>query len=395
MKQPSAFVTYGWCRSSYVVLRSLASAGIQVHLGDASPFAMSRYSRYAGSFQRIPDFFLDPDSYFDRLYGALTETGARVLLPCHEDVGIISRRRHELPPGVLTAVPDWQTYQAAEDKFLLMEIAQRVGCPVPNTRRIESVDQLLKAADEFSRPVVLKTRIGNSAKGVAIVRDRSELETRFSRLVEQYGLAEDRWPFLQEYLPGRAIGICALYNQGRRVAWFSEEYLRCKEPGLFGTSTLRRASHQPEVMEQALSVLDHLKWHGLAHMDFIQDAQGTYKLIEINPRPWGALALAVHAGVDFPRLWYQAALGETPEFAGSLREVSCRWILGECMAAFGALRQGRLRETAGILKWVPNCCYDDFSVKDPLPFLFEWVDYLSKFIRAGGSINPVGKNMIR
>ncbi|HOM61792.1 MAG TPA: hypothetical protein PLP49_10225, partial [Anaerohalosphaeraceae bacterium] len=53
---PSVFVTYGWCRSSYAVLRSLGRKGLTVHVGDASPAAMSRFSRYAASFSRLPDF---------------------------------------------------------------------------------------------------------------------------------------------------------------------------------------------------------------------------------------------------------------------------------------------------------------------------------------------------
>ena len=89
----SAFVTYGWCRSSYAVVWSLGRRGIDVHVGDASPLAMSRVSRYCKSFTRLPDFFVEPKRYFELTCEALKKTGAKVLLPGHEDVGIFCRYR--------------------------------------------------------------------------------------------------------------------------------------------------------------------------------------------------------------------------------------------------------------------------------------------------------------
>jgi hypothetical protein len=55
-KFPPAFVTYGWCRTAYTVVQSLGQKGIDVHVGDASPLAMSRFSRYCKSFTKLPVF---------------------------------------------------------------------------------------------------------------------------------------------------------------------------------------------------------------------------------------------------------------------------------------------------------------------------------------------------
>jgi len=65
--RPSVFITYGWCRSSYAAVQSLGKRGVDVHVGDASTFAMSRYSRYCKSFTKLPDFFLEPDKYFESI----------------------------------------------------------------------------------------------------------------------------------------------------------------------------------------------------------------------------------------------------------------------------------------------------------------------------------------
>ncbi len=44
----------------------------------------------------------------------------------------------------------------------------------------------------------------------------------------------------------------------------------------------------------------------------VDDADGTPRIMEMNPRFWGSLALALRAGVDFPWLLYQLASVRPP-----------------------------------------------------------------------------------
>ncbi len=91
---PAAFITYGWCRSCYAAIRSLSNNGIRVHVGDASGLAMGRFSRHTISFSRLPDFFRSPNDYVTAVVAAMGKTGARVLLPSHEDVGLFCKQLH-------------------------------------------------------------------------------------------------------------------------------------------------------------------------------------------------------------------------------------------------------------------------------------------------------------
>jgi predicted ATP-grasp superfamily ATP-dependent carboligase/GNAT superfamily N-acetyltransferase len=393
----SAFVTYGWCRTTYAVVLSLGRRGVKVHVSDASSIAMSRYSRYCKSYTKVPDFFVEPDKYFDATCEALLKTGARVLLPCHEDVGIFCRRKKELPEGVLTSLPDWDSYRVAEDKFAVLDVAAQAGCPTPMTTKVESWAHLEDLSKSLDWPVVLKTHIGNSAKGVRIAHNREELFAKYKELVETFHLPQERWPFLQEFLPGDAAGVCMLYQNGRCVTSFAERYIRCKEPGKFGTSTLREPFDNPQLIAKATAVMDRLKWNGVAHIDFVACKEGNFRLIEVNPRLWGALALSVFAGVDFPYLWYLAAMGESIDgLAGSkYPPIKCRWIIGDCMAFMELVKRGRLAEAMQILVPKRKCYHDDFVLSDPLPFPFELMDYVAKFLRSGGSVNPVTGGMVR
>lgn len=393
----SAFVTYGWCRTTYAVVLSLGRRGIDAHVSDASSVAMSRYSRYCKSYTKVPDFFVEPDKYFEATCEALRKTGAKVLLPCHEDVGIFCRREKELPDGVLTSLPDWDSYRVAEDKFAVLDVAAQAGCPTPLTTKVESWSHLEDLSRSLDWPVVLKTHIGNSAKGVRIAHNREELFAKYKELVETFRLPRERWPFLQEFLPGDAAGVCMLYQNGRCVTSFAERYIRCKEPGKFGTSTLREPFDNPQLVARATAVMDRLKWNGVAHIDFVACKEGDFRLIEVNPRLWGALALSMFAGVDFPYLWYLTAMGETIDglAASKYQPIKCRWIVGDCMAFMELVKRGRPAEAMRIFVPQRKCYHDDFVLTDPLPFPFELTDYVAKFLRSGGSVNPVTGGMVR
>jgi predicted ATP-grasp superfamily ATP-dependent carboligase/ribosomal protein S18 acetylase RimI-like enzyme len=394
---PPAFVTYGWCRSSYAAVLSLGRRGIDVHVGDASPLAMSRFSRYCKSFTKLPDFFIEPERYFELACEALKRTGAKVLLPGHEDVGIFSRRRDELPSDVRIILPEWNNYIIAEDKFAVLELAQKTGCPAPHTREVGSLEELDDLAESTDWPVVIKTRIGNSAKGVHIAYGKKELFEKFQDFVKTFKLAQERWPIIQEFLPGEAAGVCVLYDHGQCVASFAERYLRCKEPGKFGTSTLRETFDDDQLISRSISIMDKLKWHGIAHLDFVADRNGEFKLIEINPRLWGALALAMFSGIDFPYLWYLTAIDQHKPDLLKLqnRKIKCRWVVGDCLAFAGLIKRARFLEALRLIIPEKKCYHDDFIVRDPLPLLLEIVDYFAKFVKAGGSMNPVVGNMIR
>ena len=202
---------------------------------------------------------------------------------------------------------------------------------------------------------------------------------------------------LQEFAPGTGYGVCLLYNRGQFRAAFAERYLRCKE-GQFGTSTFRESVHAPELVAMGRALLDSLNWHGVAHLDFLYDEPTRRAaLIEVNPRFWGALDLAVRAGVDFPYLLYRMAVDGDVEIVTEYKTgVRARWIVGEMLHLFNLLKRGNFSGAHHSLQQMraerADGC-DDFRRDDPLPLLTEMYYYASRFI-ATGSTNPVEDGML-
>jgi predicted ATP-grasp superfamily ATP-dependent carboligase len=256
---------------------------------------------------------------------------------------------------------------------------------------------LIEKSAALSYPAVVKPQLGNSGKGVFIVLSARQCVERFDYLVETYKLDVERWPIVQAFAPGAGYGVCMLYNRGEFRASFVERYIRCKD-GQFGTSVFRESVCVPELEAHARSLIDTLNWHGVVHLDFHYDETSRRAaLIEVNPRFWGALDLAVRAGVDFPWLLYRCAVeGDVEKVTSYKTGVRSRWIVGEMIHLLNLARRGRASHLARSIRDIfstrSDGC-DDFRMSDPVPLLIEMLYYGSGFL-ATGSVNPVEEGMI-
>ena len=126
----------------------------------------------------------------------------------------------------------------------------------------------------------------------------------------------------QEYFSGHGVGVELLFDRGQPKWCFAHERVH-ELPVTGGASSYRRAIEPPpELLKAATRLLTQLHWHGVAMVEFKVAADGDYRLLEINPRLWGSLPLAVGAGVNFPlgllRLARNEQLGEQPNYRRGL-----------------------------------------------------------------------------
>ena len=99
-------------------------------------------------------------------------------------------------------------------------------------------------------------------------------------------------------------------------------------PNSGGPSTSRVSINNEELVDMSVRLLQHLNWHGVAMVEWKIDPDSNVpKLLEINPRFWGSLELAIRAGVNFPLLYARAASGEKLEPENKYNEgIICRWV---------------------------------------------------------------------
>jgi predicted ATP-grasp superfamily ATP-dependent carboligase len=138
-------------------------------------------------------------------------------------------------------------------------------------------------------------------------------------------------PFVvQECVQGTGQGVFALYDNGEPLAFFTHRRLREKPPR-GGVSVLSESVPlDPVLVSHARALLDKVRWHGVAMVEFKVSDNRTPYLMEVNTRFWGSLQLAIDAGVDFPWMLYRMACGEPVEPVRKYRAgLRLRWLLGD------------------------------------------------------------------
>jgi predicted ATP-grasp superfamily ATP-dependent carboligase len=142
-------------------------------------------------------------------------------------------------------------------------------------------------------------------------------------------------------------------------------------------------------------LLDDLHWHGVAMVEFKQDAaDGLPKLMEINGRFWGSLQLAIDAGVDFPALLV-SAIASPPRPQEPYRVgVRSRWFWGDVdsllttfVAGGEAAWPGQVKRRTALAGFVrfrgANLHYDNPKWDDPWPWAVESAQWLHDAAGAG------------
>jgi predicted ATP-grasp superfamily ATP-dependent carboligase len=197
---------------------------------------------------------------------------------------------------------------------------------------------------------------------------------------------------LQEYIPGEACGFFALYNHGNIRAFFMHRRIT-EYPVTGGPSTKAESIYDPELKEKGLTLLNALNWHGLAMVEFKRDNRnGELTLMEINPKCWGSMDLAIASGVDFPYLAVRMAVEGDVEPVYKYNEgVKFRWPFPEEVL--------RLLARPGSLRSFFQDCIDkgvrsNLSLKDIKPNLFQialTVSAIATGIRHKSLLYPHGR----
>ena len=215
---------------------------------------------------------------------------------------------------------------------------------------------------------MIKPRISSGSFGIIYVKNREDLIPLYQKVHAKYP-----FPLIQEWIPdgGGVFGLSALFDEVSEVkAAFVHKKLRMY-PVQGGPSTLREGVHHPQVTELGLSLLKSLNWRGVAMVEFKVDPRdGIPKLMEVNPRFWGSLQLAIASGVDFPYLILRMAQGENfePVLHYPVGKRS-RWLLFGDILHF-LTNPHRFHLQPSFFHFVePNTTYDIISKKDPLPIL--------------------------
>lgn len=376
--------------NSLAITRCLGSHGIKVACGDdgrflTAKFPMAAYSKYCKVRFTYPSYELYPDRFIESIINfSKKNANFKVLMPVDAETVLISRYKeiiNKKAPDLFFAVHDYDYISLANHKAKLIELANEIGVPTPRTFVPNSTEDLYKIAKSINFPAIIKLPSAKGSKGLSYSKNPDELIRNYKETVKRYSQNADDRPLIQEYISGVGYGVSCLFNEGELRAIFTHKRIR-ESSSKGGPSVARISVRHSKMEEYAIKLLEKLRWHGMAMVEFKLDENRTPKLMEINPRFYGSVYQAIRSGVEFPYLLYKMLTeGDIKPVTKYKLNVKTRYFGGDLRAFVDNFYHSKnkidlLRDFFSFSEY----SYDDFSLEDPLPFFIQYVNILARIL---------------
>jgi predicted ATP-grasp superfamily ATP-dependent carboligase len=258
-----------------------------------------------------------PELFADSLNQYINRRNIDVLIPVGDQCCFYASL---VKDRIKAAVPvaDYETMLIARDKVKMTERARELGFNVP---------EVIHSPNRF--PVVLK---GVTGRGLLrFVNDEMELADARSFFTSR-GVPY----FITEYIDGtQNFSYAALVQDGRVRAFFTYKEIR-EYPLTGGAASFALSAYDGELATRCQRLLEDLKWNGVAMVEFKINAQGKLYFMEVNPKFWASLELAIASGVNFPLLLLKMIEGELIVQPKYLVGIRFRWLFEDLLSFFSA-----------------------------------------------------------
>jgi len=363
------------------VARSLGSKGIPVWVIDADRSkSIAQFSRYTKRFIASNE---DPAALLLR-EGRRHRLDGWVLFPVSDDyVEAVSENYDALSAMYRLATPPTSITRFALDKRLTYKKAAELGIAAPRTW---TTDRPADIENDVRYPAILKPAVNHhffpqtNIKALP-VDNASELHARFAQMMRYIAPAEI---LIQERIPGggeNQFSFGAACRNGEVYASLVARRRRQYPVDFGNSSSFVETTTQPIVERDARRFLESVGFDGIVEVEFKYDPRDQlYKILDVNPRPWGWHTLGRAVGVDFAYLTWQQKLGHPvsqvrPKHDGAwIREITDVFAVAQSA--------NRSAELARLVKAVATGKFTlaAFDLLDPVPFFAEFVFWASNGI---------------
>jgi len=190
---------------------------------------------------------------------------------------------------------------------------------------------------------------------------------------------------VQPYISGQNVSVsgvswegelvCALHHISERI-W----------PVTSGITAYAKTIPPNVELEQGVShLMRAIDWSGVFEVEFIRSPRGEHYLIDLNPRIYGSLALAVAAGLNLPAIWVDLLFGRRPSVGGYRAGIHFRQEEHDGRALARLLMNGDARGALEGLMPHRGTTHAIFSLRDPMPVLTSTTKLAKKMAQALGT----------
>lgn len=364
----TVLLTNGQQRKTLAAVRSLGKRNINIIVAEETRFNISAFSKYCKKSLVCPSAKKNPEKYYEWLYNTIIKYKCDIIFPMDDDViEVVMKYSQEIFKICTITLPDIASYEIACDKGESTKLVQEAVVPCPKTIFPKDCDGLKDLTKGMTYPLVIKPRKSSGSRGIRIANNEEELMNFYE---EAHRIQS--CPIIQEYIGlGDRYDVCLLFDKNHELkAHFIQKEIR-HFPIDMGPSTLQISVESPELLEMAVKIMKKLPWYGVVELEFMVDKEDNkLKFMEINPRFWGSLQMAIVAGVDFPWMLYKLGVEGVVESINKYKiGTMCRWLLPGDIFHFITNKERKKMNPPFFIGKKYNIEDDTIDLKDPLPVL--------------------------
>jgi predicted ATP-grasp superfamily ATP-dependent carboligase len=333
---------------------------------------------------------------------SLTRYRGAVLIATNDHyLTLVAQNFERLSRCFTLTMPPWEVVSTLMDKKRCYTLARSIGLNVPcffAPASVEELDHVIAELDFESHAYILTKTLPTGEPTDGSTRRFTRVagldaHTVRARCLEVMARTGDL-PMIAEVVPGQSdtcVGVSLILDRSHAtVAWYCVKRLQLRpykkdegfiHPYELGANVHCESTHDDEAVDGASRLLRAAGYYGAATVEFRRDiADGTLKLIKVDPRFVRATSLSAALRVDLPSVLFRVFTGKSVTIPKSYPDgVAWIWLtwyldtvrqrgLGSARRRLGALLReaSRIRAVAYLSK------------HDQMPFLVD----VSRWARA-------------
>ncbi|MEP2234743.1 MAG: ATP-grasp domain-containing protein [Alteripontixanthobacter sp.] len=368
------------------VVRSLGRGRHTVHAASSRQTAPASQSHFLAGWHRLPKYIGDGAAWQQAIGALHGQLGFDMIVPTSDSSLANVAAHRELFLGAICAVPNDQALCVLSNKQATRKLAASLGISIPPGRSISPGEGAADILRDMRLPAILKQK-SSYRSGDEVMKSPVHLVRSGEQLAA--ALRQSQPDLVETYLPGWCRGVSIIARQGEVLHAFQHRRLRQKHET--GPSSYRISERcDPELLEWTKMLAAQTKLTGVAMFEYRYCTDdGRHYLLEVNPRFWGSLPLAVAAGANYPLWLHDLLIGEQApagvvqfatgnrkrDHAGEHHNLALSWNSARSVVDYLRLIL-RLAEFAALM--VRGRAFDSWAADDPEPFRAE----RRKFIRS-------------
>ena len=357
-------------RNALAAVRALGKKGIYVVVGGENKLGPAFFSKYCKKryLYSNPE---EEENFVKDMIAIIKKEKIDVLLPIGiKTCVIVSKNKKKFTKLTNLAISDYKIFLKAHDKSITIKIANNIGVPCPKTSFPKSFEGTKQMAEKTGYPLILKARKGSAYSGVKIVNNKTELSQKYYELVKtdikNDDIYDHRHPMVQEYIHGDIYDVCIFADRGRIIRAVTQKRLKTL-PVTGGAGIWNITTDNLGLMEFNKKLIQTMKYHGPAQIEFKIDKKGIPRLMEINPKFWGTLDLSIQAEANFPLIATEVAMGHKVTSNFSLKKgIEYVWLFPYQVIYFLKTKK-KLKFILDLFKLFRRNTKTEFFAKDLIP----------------------------